>query len=901
MTKKIIRFLLFLLFCSFFPIPAFAVQPISIEDAMDTKHIGKHIEYIEDGLKKLNINKILTKKLEWKQSDKNSLTFGFTSSVYWFRFSVENSLNYDKEWFLEIDYPMIDRIDLFIPGESGDFTVKSSGDHRRFYEREIIDRNFFFRLNEKPGLHTYYFRIETTSSLNFSPAIYSQESLIKRMSNEYAVFWIYYGFMIALAFYNLFLVFSIRESSYFYLIQFTVSYILFQLTLNGFAFQYIWPNHIWWANNCLPFFMGFTIFWGGLFFRAYMNTAKNFPLINKIIIYATIIPNGLWSIISLSGNYVLNIQVATGITLYSVVLLYLIAGIACFRGSRSARFIITGFSVLLIGTLLFTLKTFGILPSNFITRWSIQIGSSIIFFSLSIGLADKINIITNDLVDMNRNLRHTETALRESEKKHRLLAENISDSIWILDIEKLCYTYFSPSIEHILGFTPEELIGTPIDICITPDALKEAMDTLGEELKNDPEKDKDRSRTIEVESYHKNGSTICVEATTKFLRDDTGRPVSVLGVTRDISLRKKAEKELKKAKIDAEAANIAKNNFLANMSHEIRTPLNAITGMTELLTITQSKDKLKEYLSTIRNSSKALLKLFNDILYFSKFEMGKLKLDKIPFSISNVIGEVSDMFHEQIHEKNIKLIIDIPSGFHTQVIADPVQLRQVFVHLLSNAVKFTTSGEIHISTHIQSQNADSVELLFCVKDTGIGISENLISTGEIFDAFTQADSSTTRKFGGTGLGLTLCKKIIDMMNGEIWAESIPNQGSSFFFKIVLPLFKKKSPAIIEAFSDDSSDNLAENEKQDFTDSNHPVSRYKLIHLTRKLDQSIREFDPIETNICIKKLNQTITNLDLNSEMEHLVNEIEHHVENYRFDDAGSTLDRLISELNTTHN
>ena len=231
----------------------------------------------------------------------------------------------------------------------------------------------------------------------------------------------------------------------------------------------------------------------------------------------------------------------------------------------------------------------------------------------------------------------------------------------------------------------------------------------------------------------------------------------------------------------AEAANQAKNKFLANMSHEIRTPMNAIVNFCDLLTRTVLSKKQKEYLGIIRSSSRSLLEIINDLLDVSKIEAGKLDLEKTPILIREVVQEVSNIFRHLIKEKKIQYKVEFAPDVPTRVITDPLRLKQVLINLVSNAFKFTEKGQISVSVKSKSITQNTAELLFRVEDTGIGIAAEI--QDQLFDAFIQADSSITRKYGGTGLGLTISKKIIEMMGGNIWVESTPKAGSSFFFTV----------------------------------------------------------------------------------------------------------------------
>ena len=243
----------------------------------------------------------------------------------------------------------------------------------------------------------------------------------------------------------------------------------------------------------------------------------------------------------------------------------------------------------------------------------------------------------------------------------------------------------------------------------------------------------------------------------------------------EIEMLRKAED----AKSHAEIASQIKGEFLANMSHEIRTPMNAIIGLSHLCMQTELTPKQGDYLQKIHDSAQALLGIINDILDFSKIEAGKMEMEQVPFEFEDVMGNLATVVSAKAEEKGLEFLFETSLDVYPHLVGDPLRLGQVLINLVGNAIKFTDKGEVVVLTEVEEETAGEVVLRFTIRDNGIGMTQEQV--GKLFQAFTQADSTTTRKFGGTGLGLSISKRIVDLLNGKIWAESTPGIGSKFIF------------------------------------------------------------------------------------------------------------------------
>jgi methyl-accepting chemotaxis protein len=393
--------------------PLHSAEKVIITDNLTKLRFGRLVEYYVDPYGTMTFNDIKGKKLEWRTSDEDTLNFGFTESAYWLRFVVDNRKAIGSGWYFEMDYPHLDEISLYYQAAGGVYKEKKAGDRLPFYKRDIDDRRFIFDMTLPKGVSEIYVRCRTTGTFSFTPGMLSYSEYATRTSREFPVYWLYFGIIIVMIIYNLFFFISMRDFTYLTFSVYLLFFLLYDATMNGFAFQYLWPGSPWLANNILPFFMMQSIAWVSLFCSFYVESRKKYPRLFWTVTFTVTVPLMLLSLVAFTGNTTINVRVGALASMAGIFIVSVTGWILLFKKSREAAVLMVAFIAVIIGIVMTGLKTSGILPPMFITNWGAQVGMVMLILILSLGLAQKVNAMRKDVMKLNVGLKENERLARE--------------------------------------------------------------------------------------------------------------------------------------------------------------------------------------------------------------------------------------------------------------------------------------------------------------------------------------------------------------------------------------------------------------------------------------------------------------------------------------------------------
>ena len=682
------------------PLSVHALAPVILEKGKGKYPLGPHLEILEDPGGKLSYQDVLGPgtRGRWYKNQSETPNFGISDSAYWLRIKIKNRHKENKNMLLVLAWPLHDYIDVYIDNGKGDVREIKTGDLRPFRLREKKHRHFLFEVQAPPmqvvGIHLRikaHGRIHDPIPLTLweSDEFHAEDPIVHYFLGALL------GILAVMAIYNLFIFFSLRDISYLYYVLFLLGVIIWLMSSHGFAFMLFWPDSPSWGNRVTPLSNGFGMGWLFLFTRSYLNTAKNTPKLDiffKLMVGLSILIMAFAFFGSYSTSVVLSVIVGMVGTIVA-----LLTGTICLRqGHRQARYYLLAFFMIFCGAILLTLRVSGVLPSNFFTENSIFMGYVPGVVLLSLGLADRINV------------------MREENDASR---------------------------EHALQIQ------------------KEAAENLEHKVEE---------RTHELAQVNE-----------KLQRMDR-----------------------------------AKTRFFANMSHEFRTPLTLILAPVESIINGDygvNINRKNEIFRSLLQNGLRLFRLINNLLDFTRIEAGRMSAKKQRTDMGRLLEYYKRSVYAGAEARGLCVVFKDHTGGCVAYI-DQDLMEKAVMNLLSNAFKFTPAGGEII---VRLDKVDEGSCAISVQDTGIGVPADMLET--IFKRFSQVDESASRKYEGTGIGLSLTREIAELHGGAVTVESQPGQGSLFTL----------------TFQIGQADDETSEPEEEFDPENAQMRSYHLADLTRE--------------------------------------------------------------------
>ena len=756
--------------------------------------LGKGLEYFEDTNNDLRYEKIVAlPQHSWMESEQTSLNFGFSSSAYWIRFQLNNVVSDEQTLWLQSSYPLIELIEVYQLDQGLEMiSVHKGGTFYPFASRPISHRTFLFPITLAPQeVNHIYIKVSGDVSLQLPLTLWSLEAFHSQDFQEMFILGMYIGVILVTSCYSLFMSVTTKYKSYILYIPHVFFLSIFLIDQLGIFYQYLWPDSPFWEKWSRSLFASLALSFGIFFVQSYFYVQNETSPLNKTS-YAVMIQPFSIVIFMMLDQYQLSIWM---LVLFGFSLLPF-SFWKCYRNWQQyqleTKLFLCALLSLLIGVIFYVLNIFGVFTSSLMRNHEIYIGLLLEVILISLSLAYRIQFLDRSLQKQNKNL-------IEISKQHQLVAtalDHINDIVEITD-SHATILYVNPAVHRVMGYTPAEVRGNFASMFRPSHLSTENYQEVHREL------GKKQMWKGEFLAQRKDGSICSQEVIITPIVNNENQIVNHVAVKRDITERKRAEKELlelnqelerridertqelQKERDKALIASKEKSKFLANMSHEIRTPMNSILGLSELLYSAPLPNETKEYAKLIYVSAENLLAILNNILDFSKIEAGKLELDNQTFSLYQVLEDIILIFQMQFKEKGITLDYDLEPQVPNYIKSDITRIRQILTNLLGNALKFTPKGHVKVyvkNRSLSPQKEGSILMLeFMIEDTGVGIPQEKQTA--IFESFSQADPSTTREYGGTGLGLTISSEFVRLMKGNIWLESVVGKGTQFYFTI----------------------------------------------------------------------------------------------------------------------
>lgn len=782
------------------PGEAAGAEAVDIPPGRSPVDLTAGLSYFEDPGGRMDIGDILAADAG-TQPEKGRFTplsgktgFGYSSATFWFRFTVDNPHTDARDWIVEYPYAAVDHFEFYHPRRTSSggiaYQPYAGGDARRFSVRPIPYRTMAVPVRLEPGTHRFYFMIRSQGAVVVSLNAWNVKAFDRHKSIDSAINWIYYGVMLTISLFCLLIFFSMKETVFFSLSLFVIGAALFTGVHTGLASQYLWPDHPFWANFFHPL-SGFITVTGYLMYsRSFLHTRKNAPRFDTLLRSLTVA-----SVVFAGLSPLVPYRIATQAMVFftgSVVIIMAVGslGIAS-QGIRQAKIYSLTWMPFVVSILLMALKSYGYLENSLLTDSMAQFSSSAVSVLFCFGVMDKINQFRLDREKAIRDL-------HESEKMHRLLAENVRDIIWILDLKTLNLVYITPSIKTMMGYTPKEATRFTFREMLPPWAAEKAMAAVKEGIRSSEGQPGGfrEAFTIELACYHKQGHLFWTETSTTFTRDDNGRPVEMIGVTRDITARKAAEEEKQalESRLHQSGKLEALGTLAGGIAHDMNNIIGAILGYAEVSRYNADKtSRLYHRLDRIINGCYRARDLVGQILAFSRQDNAERQIIRIHL----IVKEALKLIRSSL-PTTISIDTDIEDK-SLMISIDPTQLHRIIMNLCTNAghamrekggvlrvcLDKTVLDDGAAGRHGDLEPGEYVRLT--VSDTGAGMETAVLT--RIFEPF----FTTKPKGSGTGMGLSMVHGIVKNAGGDIFVDSEPGKGT--VFRLFFPSVAEIGPTV----------------------------------------------------------------------------------------------------------